>query len=66
MNYFDEYVFKYDMNDPDINYKYHHSYRVMDAMEILAIKLNLPEKDIHLAKVIGLLHDIGRFEQDKL
>ena len=66
MKYFDEYVFKYDMNDPDINYKYYHSYRVMDAMELLATKLNLSESDIYLAKVIGLLHDIGRFEQDKL
>lgn len=66
MKYFDEYVFKYDMNDPDINYKYYHSYRVMDTMELLATELKLSDKDIHLAKVIGLLHDIGRFEQDKL
>lgn len=66
MNYFDEYVSNYDMSDPEINYKYHHSYRVMDAMELLATKLNLSENDVHLAKVIGLLHDIGRFEQDKL
>lgn len=66
MNYFDEYVSKYDKKDPDINYKYHHSYRVMNIMELLATKLNLPEKDIYLAKIIGLLHDIGRFEQDKL
>ena len=64
--YFDEYVFNYNMNDPEINYKYYHSYRVMDAMELIATKLNLNEKDIYLAKVIGLLHDIGRFEQDKL
>ena len=66
MKCFDEYVFNYDMDDPDINYKYYHSYRVMEVMELLAKKLNMNEKDIHLAKVIGLLHDIGRFEQDKL
>lgn len=66
MNYFDEYVFKYDMEDSDINYKYYHSYRVMEVMELLANKLGMAEKDIHLAKVIGILHDIGRFEQDKL
>lgn len=65
-NIFDSYVSNYDMQDPDINYKYHHSYRVMDAMEMLATKLNLSKKDIELAKVIGLFHDIGRFEQDKL
>ena len=66
MNYFDKYVSNYDMSDLDINYKYYHSYRVMDAAVLLATKLNLSEKDIYLAKVIGLLHDIGRFEQDKL
>lgn len=66
MNYFDKYVSTYDMNDPDINYKYYHSYRVMETINLLATKLNLSTKDIHLAKVIGLLHDIGRFEQDKL
>ena len=66
MKYFDEYVFNYDMFDPDINYKYYHSYRVMDIMNKLANQLNLSTKDIELAKVIGLLHDIGRFEQDKL
>lgn len=66
MKYFDEYIKKYNMEDPDISYKYYHSYRVMEVMETLAKKLNMPEKDIHLAKVIGLLHDIGRFEQDKL
>ena len=66
MNYFDEYISNYDMSDPDINYKYHHSYRVMNIMELLATKLNMSKKDIYLAKVIGLLHDIGRFEQDKL
>lgn len=65
MNYFDEYVSNYDMTDPDIDYKYYHSYRVMNAMELLATKLKLQKKDIELAKIIGLLHDIGRFEQDK-
>lgn len=66
MNYFDEYTSNYDMQDPEINYKYYHSYRVMNIMELLAQKLNLSHEDIELAKVIGLLHDIGRFEQDKL
>ena len=64
--HFDKYVSNYDMTDPDINYKYYHSYRVMDAAKLIATKLNLSERDIHLATLIGLLHDIGRFEQDKL
>ena len=66
MQYFDNYVLNYDMTDPDINYKYYHSYRVMDIMKLLATKLNMQPKDIELASIIGLLHDIGRFEQDKL
>lgn len=66
MYYFDEYVMGYDINDLDINYKYHHSYRVMDNMDNLAKSLGLDKDDIYLAKVIGILHDIGRFEQDKL
>lgn len=66
MQYFDNYVLNYDMTDPDIKYKYYHSYRVMDIMKLLATKLNMQPKDIELASIIGLLHDIGRFEQDKL
>ena len=60
MKYFDSYTLNYDMSDPDINYKYYHSYRVMDLMEVLATNLKLNQKDIELAKVIGLLHDIGK------
>ena len=43
MNYFDEYLKKYDMNVEEINYKYHHSYRVMDNMELIAKGLELKE-----------------------
>ena len=63
MKFFDEYANKYDFKDPDIYYKYYHSYRVMDNMILLAKNMNLPKKDIELAACIGLLHDIGRFEQ---
>ena len=66
MKCFDEYVYKYNMDDSSIKYKYYHSYRVMNIMEMLATKLNLSEEDIYLAKVIGLFHDIGRFEQRKI
>ena len=51
------------LKDKDVNYKYYHSYRVMDNMELLAKNMSLPAYDIYLAKCIGLLHDIGRFEQ---
>ena len=62
---FENYVKKYNMKDPDIEYKYKHSYRVMALAKDLAIKLELNEKDIELATIIGLYHDIGRFEEDK-
>lgn len=60
------YIKNYNLNDPDINYKYHHSYRVMKNAVFLAEVLNLSKEDKKLAQVIGLYHDIGRFEQDKL
>lgn len=63
MNYFDDYTKTYDLNEPKLEYKYYHSIRVMDNMEMIAKNLSLPIKDVELAKCIGLLHDIGRFEQ---
>lgn len=62
---FDKYVSNYDMKDSNINLKYYHSYKVMDLMKELADKLNLNDEEIVVAQVIGLLHDIGRFEQIK-
>ena len=42
-----------------------HTYRVVDLMEKLAFQLGYNEEERILAKIIGLLHDIGRFEQIK-
>ncbi len=61
----ENYIKNYDMTDQDIKYKYNHSYRVMKNSEYLSNKLNLSKTDKELAKIIGLYHDIGRFEQDK-
>lgn len=60
---FDEYANTFDMNEHMIAYKYKHSYRVMDLSEEIASSLNLDEHEIYVARVIGLLHDIGRFKQ---
>ena len=60
---FDNYIKNYDMNVKQIRYKYHHSYRVKELMLKLATILNLSDKEKEVAEVIGLLHDIGRFEQ---
>ena len=60
---FDNYAKKYDMEDETINRKYYHTYRVMEISGEIAKSLNLSEEEVELAKVIGLLHDIARFEQ---
>ncbi len=60
---FTKYVNEYDLNDFRIKGKYNHSLRVMKYAEEFAKHLGLDEKDVLLAKTIGLLHDYGRFEQ---
>jgi len=62
---FDKYVSNYDLKDKGIYLKYHHSYAVSKLMKELATLLNLSSEEIEIAKIIGLLHDIGRFEQWK-
>ena len=62
---FDNYVNRYDLSIPHIHLKYVHSYKVMDVMgELCDMKGKTEEKDLCL--LIGLLHDIGRFEQFRL
>ena len=60
---FNKYTSKYDMNDEAIRNKYNHSIRVMNLNRKYAERLGFKSEDIELATVIGLLHDIGRFEQ---
>ncbi len=60
---FNKYVSNYDINNDYMKLKYNHSYRVMKLQEKYAKKLGFSKEDVELAKTIGLLHDIGRFEQ---
>lgn len=60
---FNEYASNYDMNIMEISLKYHHSFTVSELMGELAYRLDLDKEKIVIARVIGLLHDIGRFEQ---
>lgn len=60
---FDEYVKNYNPNNKKIKLKIDHIKRVANISKDMAIKLKLSEEDIELAELIGLLHDIGRFEQ---
>jgi HD superfamily phosphohydrolase YqeK len=61
---FKDYLKEYDMEDNKIDLKYHHSFRVADISSRIAISLNLAKEEIDIAKLTGLLHDIGRFEQE--
>ena len=60
---FENYVSNYNLNDPNIYLKYKHTGKVAENCERIAKSLNLSEQDIDLAWEIGMLHDIGRFEQ---
>lgn len=60
---FIRYSKNFDLKNKNIMRKFHHSFRVMEFTTEIAKSLNLSEEDIKLATTIGLLHDIGRFEQ---
>ena len=49
-----------------ITLKINHTLRVVELCENIAKSLNLNDEEIFIAKIIGLLHDIGRFEQWKV
>ena len=57
------YIDKYDFSNPRIKLKADHIFRVADVSKKIATELNLTKEEIDLAELIGLLHDIGRFEQ---
>jgi HD superfamily phosphodiesterase len=57
------YTEKYDLKDENIKRKQVHSLRVMENSKIIAEKLELSQEEVKLAALIGLLHDIARFEQ---
>lgn len=63
---FKNYVKNYNPQDPKIALKISHIERVSQKAKELAISLNLSQEDINLAELIGLLHDIGRFEQIRI
>ena len=55
----------YNINDGSVLLKIKHTYEVVKKSEYIAKGLNLNKENIELAKIIALLHDIGRFEQIK-
>ena len=66
-NWFSEYTNRYLVADPvnseAYGLKIAHSFRVRDNCSAIGISLNLNEEEIAIAKTVGLVHDVGRFEQ---
>lgn len=60
-----EYVSHYDLTNDRIRVKVGHIERVATIAKQIAKNIGLAQEDIQLAELIGLLHDIGRFEQVK-
>ncbi len=63
INAFAEYVRNYDPSDEKIELKIDHTYRVAGLCQRIAESLGLSEPDVDIAWLLGMLHDIGRFEQ---
>lgn len=62
---FEKYLDGYDRDNDKVKLKIIHTYGVIKCSRKIAEGLKLSEEDCKLAQVIGLLHDIGRFEQLK-
>ena len=60
---FIKYTEYYDLTNENLERKQKHSLRVMQISERIAKFLELSQEEIKLATLIGLLHDIARFEQ---
>lgn len=63
--YFKKYVSNYDKKNVDVCFKTKHTFKVSNVSKKTAQYLGLDKENVQLAELIGLLHDIGRFEQIK-
>lgn len=62
---FESYLDQYDRKDDKVRLKIIHTYGVVHCSRQICQRMGLSEEDTSLAQLIGLLHDIGRFEQLK-
>ena len=62
-NKFNTYLSRFDQTDEAIRLKLVHSFKVGGLCACITESLGLPRSDVDLVWLIGLLHDIGRFEQ---
>lgn len=60
---FKKYTDAYDASDEKIRLKIEHTFFVAELSDTIADSLGLKGRDKDLAWLIGMLHDIGRFEQ---
>lgn len=63
---FEKYLDGYERSNDKVRLKIIHTYGVVHDMEEICHRMHLSEEDTELARIIALLHDIGRFEQLKL
>ena len=62
---FENYLNDYDQKNEKIKLKIVHTHGVMECSKKITEDMKLSAEDCELAQIIGLLHDIGRFEQLK-
>lgn len=60
---FADYAARYDNANPKIKLKIDHTYRVAALCDAISDDIGLGEEDKGIAWCIGMLHDVGRFEQ---
>lgn len=60
---FQAYTAQYDMGNSMIRHKVEHTFRVAENCERIAESLGMHGEDAAFSWFLGLLHDIGRFEQ---
>ncbi len=62
---FANYVSGYNADDEKIKLKIIHTYKVAEICDQISESLSLNEMDKEIAWLLGMLHDVGRFEQIK-
>ena len=63
---FEEYSGRYDASKLKIKLKIEHTYRVAALSDRISDSLGLSKEDKDIAWIIGMLHDIARFEQVRI
>lgn len=63
---FKNYVANYNPEHPRVALKISHILRVAENCKVIAESLKLSEEEIKLAELLGIFHDLGRFEQVRI